>query len=249
LYKICFNTSACLIDLEAVKTVGFFDEDIAFIEDLDWGRRATRRGYLCLFDGTVILRHLRKYSLKEFKKYFFRGALSEAKLFLKNRIAGRAVRSALYWDVVLASTLLTWISPIPLAMAVAVGFAEYFRRTVGLGRLLPYPITAPFAVAKSVALTAAMLYWLLRDDFNTEKVTVLGEPDWEEQGREVLQIPEGENCSIPPQAKREKPRTGNKQPKAIPKPIHTILSGREDREVSKNAYLDTIRCRPRSGWS
>ena len=65
MYKICFNTSACLIDLEAVKTVGFFDEDIAFIEDLDWGRRATRRGYLCLFDGTVILRHLRKYSLKE----------------------------------------------------------------------------------------------------------------------------------------------------------------------------------------
>jgi GT2 family glycosyltransferase len=173
------NTSACLIDLEAVKTVGFFDEDIAFIEDLDWGRRATRRGYLCLFDGTVILRHLRKYSLKEFKKYFFRGALSEAKLFLKNRIAWRAVRSALYWDAVLASTLLTWISPIPLALAVAVGFAEYFRRTVGLGRLLLYPITAPFAVAKSAALTAAMLYWLLRGDFNTEKVTVLGEPDWE----------------------------------------------------------------------
>jgi hypothetical protein len=81
--------------------------------------------------------------------------------------------------VVLASTLLTWISPIPLALAVAVGFAEYFRRTVGLGRLLLYPITAPFAVAKSVALTAAMLYWLLRGDFNTEKVTVLGEPDWE----------------------------------------------------------------------
>jgi transposase-like protein len=62
----------------------------------------------------------------------------------------------------------------------------------------------------------------------------------EEQGRKILQIPEGENRSIPPQAKREKPRTGNKQPKPIPKANHTILSGREDREVSKNAYLDTI---------
>jgi putative transposase len=30
----------------------------------------------------------------------------------------------------------------------------------------------------------------------------------EEQGRKILQIPEGENRSIPPQAKREKPRTG-----------------------------------------
>ena len=47
-------------------------------------------------------------------------------------------------------------------------------------------------------------------------------------------------CSIPPQDKREKPHTGNKQPKTIPKPIHTLLSGREDGEVSKNAYLDTI---------
>jgi transposase-like protein len=28
--------------------------------------------------------------------------------------------------------------------------------------------------------------------------------------------------------------------KPIPKANHTILSGREDREVSKNAYLDTI---------
>jgi transposase-like protein len=61
----------------------------------------------------------------------------------------------------------------------------------------------------------------------------------EEQGREILQIPEGEDSSIPPQAKRERPHTGNKQPKAIPKPIHTILPGREG-EVSKNAYLDTI---------
>jgi hypothetical protein len=48
------------------------------------------------------------------------------------------------------------------------------------------------------------------------------------------------NRSIPPQDEREKPRTGNHEPQATPKPIHTILSGREDREVSKNAYLDTI---------
>jgi hypothetical protein len=62
----------------------------------------------------------------------------------------------------------------------------------------------------------------------------------EEQGREALQTPKGGNCSIPPQAKREKPHTGNKEPKPIPKPIHTILPGREG-EVSKNAYPDTIR--------
>jgi transposase-like protein len=40
--------------------------------------------------------------------------------------------------------------------------------------------------------------------------------------------------SIPPQAKRKKSGTGDN------KPTHDILSGREDREVSKNAYLDTI---------
>jgi hypothetical protein len=34
--------------------------------------------------------------------------------------------------------------------------------------------------------------------------------------------------------------TGNHKPKTIPKPIHNILSGLKDGEVSKNAYLDTI---------
>jgi hypothetical protein len=59
-------------------------------------------------------------------------------------------------------------------------------------------------------------------------------------GREVLQISEGENNSIPPQAKRKKPHTGNNKPKTIPKPIHNIILGSQGRDVSKNAYLDTI---------
>jgi GT2 family glycosyltransferase len=173
------NSGNCLIDLDRVKDVGFFDEDVLFIEDLDWGRRATRKGYSCLFDGRVVIRHLKKYSLKEFRKYFFKGALSEAKLFLKNGIAWRAVRSALYWDAVLAALLFSWFSPVPLALVVLLGFVTYFRRCVGLGRLLLYPVSMPFSVAKSVALTTAMLYWVLRGGYRTEKVTVLGEPDWE----------------------------------------------------------------------
>jgi GT2 family glycosyltransferase len=173
------NSGNCLIDLDRVKDVGFFDEDVLFIEDLDWGRRATRRGYICLFDGRVVIRHLKKYSLNEFRKYFFKGALSEAKLFLKNGIAWRALRSALYWDAVLATLLFSWFSPVPLALVVLLGFVTYFRRCVGLGRLLLYPVSMPFSVAKSVALTAAMLYWVLRGGYKTEKVTVLGEPDWE----------------------------------------------------------------------
>jgi GT2 family glycosyltransferase len=176
------NSGNCLIDLYRVKDVGFFDEDVLFIEDLDWGRRATRKGYICLFDGRVVIRHLKKYSLKEFRKYFFKGALSEAKLFLKNGIAWRAFRSALYWDAVLAALLFSWFSPVPLALVVLLGFVTYFRRCVGLGRLLLYPVSMPFSVAKSVALTAAMLYWVLRGGYKTEKVTVLGEPDWEVVG-------------------------------------------------------------------
>ncbi len=173
------NTGNCLIDLERVREVGFIDEDVLFIEDLDWGRRATRKGYVCLFDGRVVVRHLKRYSLKELRKYFFRGALSEAKLFLKNGLTRRALRSALYWDAVLAAALLAVLTPIPLVLLVAVGYVAYFRRTVGLGRLLLYPITAPFSIARSVALTAAMLYWALRGNYKSEKVTVLGEPDWE----------------------------------------------------------------------
>jgi hypothetical protein len=39
---------------------------------------------------------------------------------------------------------------------------------------------------------------------------------------------------------RERPHTGNNKPKTIPKLIHAILSGREDREVSENTHLDTV---------
>jgi GT2 family glycosyltransferase len=176
------NSGNCLIDLDRVKDVGFFDEDVLFIEDLDWGRRATRKGYICLFDGRVVIRHLKKYSLKEFRKYFFKGALSESKLFLKNGIAWRAFRSVLYWDAVLVALLFSWFSPVPLGLVVLLGFVTYFRRCVGLGRLLLYPVSMPFSVAKSVALTGAMLYWVLRGGYRTEKVTVLGEPDWEVVG-------------------------------------------------------------------
>jgi hypothetical protein len=51
-----------------------------------------------------------------------------------------------------------------------------------LAVFLLYPVSMPFSVAKSVALTAAMLYWVLRGGYKTEKVTVLGEPDWEVVG-------------------------------------------------------------------
>jgi GT2 family glycosyltransferase len=173
------NTSACLIDLRRVPEVGFFDENIWFIEDLDWGRRATRKGYSCLFDSRVVLPHLRRYSLREFKKYFMRGALSEAKLFLKNGIALRALRSALYWDALLVSLLVSFVSPLPSIALAGIGFLAYSLRTRGLGRILLYPVSVPFSIAKSVALTAAMLYWVLKGGYRSEKVTVLGEPDWE----------------------------------------------------------------------
>jgi hypothetical protein len=53
---------------------------------------------------------------------------------------------------------------------------------------------------------------------------------YEGQGKKILQIPkEGENYSIPPQPKREKPHIGNKQPK----PIHNILPGREGKRWVK----------------
>jgi GT2 family glycosyltransferase len=126
------NSGNCLIDLDRVKDVGFFDEDVLFIEDLDWGRRATRKGYICLFDGRFVIRHLKKYSLNEFRKYFFKGALSEAKLFLKNGIAWRALRSALYWDTVLAALLFSWFSPVPLALVVLLGFVTILEGVLGL---------------------------------------------------------------------------------------------------------------------
>jgi GT2 family glycosyltransferase len=101
-----FNSGNCLIDLSKVPEVGWFDEDIVFIEDLDWGRRATRRGFVCLFDGRVQLLHMKKYSVKDLRKYFFKGALSEAKLFLKNRLAKAALRRISYWNGLFLSMLI-----------------------------------------------------------------------------------------------------------------------------------------------
>lgn len=157
--------------------MGFFDEDIRFIEDLDWGRRATRKGYVCLFDSTVVLRHLRKYSLREMRKYFMTGALSEAKLFLKNGLALRVAKSILYWLAFLASIPLVANSPIPLLVLSVLGFLVYSRRAVGLGRVLLFPISIPFRVAKSLALGLGMVYWLFKG-YRGEKVSI-DVRDWE----------------------------------------------------------------------
>ncbi len=122
---------------------------------------------------------MRRYSLREFRKYFMRGALSEAKLFLKNGLALRAMRGALYWDALLMSLLTSFISPLPSLALVGIGLLAYSLRTTGLGRLLLYPLSIPFSTARSMALTAAMVYWILKGRYRSEKVTVLGEPDWE----------------------------------------------------------------------
>jgi GT2 family glycosyltransferase len=174
-----FNSGNCLIDLSKVPEVGWFDEDIVFIEDLDWGRRATRRGFVCLFDGRVQLLHMKKYSVKDLRKYFFKGALSEAKLFLKNRLAKAALRRISYWNGLFLSMLIVPITLIPFLILLGIGWGTYAMRSMGWGRLLLYPILTPVNIAKSLALGLAMLYWLIRGGYSTEKVTVLDSEDWE----------------------------------------------------------------------
>ena len=174
-----FNSGNCLIDLSKVPEVGWFDEDIIFIEDLDWGRRATRRGFVCLFDGRIQLLHMKKYSVKDLRKYFFRGALSEAKLFLKNKLTKVVLRRISYWCGVFFSMLIIPITPIPFLIFLGIGWGAYAMRSRGWGRLLLYPILMPVNIAKSLALGLAMLYWIIRGGYSTEKVTVLNSEDWE----------------------------------------------------------------------
>jgi len=174
-----FNSGNCLIDLSKVPEVGWFDEDVVFIEDLDWGRRATRRGFVCLFDGRVQLLHMKKYSIKDLRKYFFRGALSEAKLFLKNKLMKVALRRISYWGGFFFSMLMIPITPIPFLILLGIGWGTYAIRSRGWGRLLLYPILTPVNIAKSLALGLAILYWLIRGGYSTEKVTVLDSEDWE----------------------------------------------------------------------
>ncbi|MDW8042256.1 MAG: glycosyltransferase [Nitrososphaerota archaeon] len=174
-----FNSGNCLMDLKKALEVGWFDEDVKFIEDLDWGRRATRKGYVCLYDSRVVIPHLKKYSLRDLRSYFMTGALSEAKLFLKNGLALRVSRRVVYWSGLLLSILLSWVNPLPAIVLLVAGYAVYLRRARGVGKLLLFPISAPFNIARSMALGAAMLYWFVRGGYKEEKVTMLGEPDWE----------------------------------------------------------------------
>ncbi|MCS7137398.1 MAG: glycosyltransferase [Candidatus Caldarchaeum sp.] len=174
-----FNSGNCLMDLNKSLEVGWFDEDVRFIEDLDWGRRATRKGYVCLFDSRVVIPHLKKYSLKDMRSYFMAGALSEAKLFLKNGLGLQAARRVLYWSGLFTSLLLSWVNPLPALALFLAGYVVYFRRAKGFGKVLLFPVSMPFNIVKSLGLGAAMIYWLLKGGYGQEKVTMLGEPDWE----------------------------------------------------------------------
>ncbi|MCS7110121.1 MAG: glycosyltransferase [Candidatus Caldarchaeum sp.] len=179
------NTATCLIDLDKAILVGWFDEDVRFIEDLDWGRRATSKGYVCLFDSRVVIPHLKKYSLKDMRSYFMAGALSEAKLFLKNGLGLQAARRVFYWSGLFTSLLLSWVNPLPALAFFLVGYVVYFRRARGVGKVLLFPVSMPFNIVKSLGLGVAMAHWLLKGGYKSERVTILGEPDWEVVLRKV----------------------------------------------------------------
>jgi GT2 family glycosyltransferase len=157
------GVSATLINLTLVPKVGFFDEDIPLIEDLDYIRRATKLGYKALCDTNNPLLH-DKYvrTLPFLKQILFKQGKPEAKLLLKHGLLKKAIRGLIYWNLLLFSIPFIIISPIPFLFLFIIGYTTYAFRLRGWGKIIGFPIIAIYRMALNLSIFYGLIFFIVK---------------------------------------------------------------------------------------
>ncbi|RLE85338.1 MAG: hypothetical protein DRJ67_09030 [Thermoprotei archaeon] len=148
---------ATLINLDLIPVVGFFDEEIPYIEDLNLTRRAVRLGYKVLLDPRVQLLHKKRVTTLQSLKKVFQTGPSELLNIKRNRLYKEEVRSLTYWSAWLISLVLVPVSPVPLIALTALGWLVYSMRFRGWGKLVGYPVMAVYRVVRLLGMMWGLL--------------------------------------------------------------------------------------------
>ncbi|MGB9759995.1 MAG: glycosyltransferase family 2 protein [Thermoproteota archaeon] len=151
---------ATLINLSLIPKVGFFDEEIPYIEDLNLTRRATNAGYKIILDPSVQLVHDKKVDTIEWLKKTYELGEIEFKNMIKIGTWKSELRGIIYWSAYLFSLFLVIITPIPFILLFLVGYAQYINKFDGIGKIIGFPILSVYKIVRTIGIIkGSVLYF------------------------------------------------------------------------------------------
>jgi len=154
---------ATMIKLSFVPKVGFFDEQIPLIEDLNYTRRATSMGYKIMYDTSVSLVHDRDFrNLPYLKLMITKFGKSEARNIIKNKLWRYEIKGLIYWSSLMVSIPLMFISPLPFLVLFTPGYILYSTRMKGWGKIIGFPIIAIYRMARTLGIFHGFLDYVIR---------------------------------------------------------------------------------------
>jgi hypothetical protein len=156
------DVAACAINLKLVPKAGLFDEDIKFVEDWDWVRRATAMGFLAFTDTTYLLPHYHVWSAKTaILRMLGDEGRAEAKIILKQSRLKLEIRGLTYWCLLSLSIPIILITIWPFLVLLSVGWLTYIRRMKGIGKLIGFPYIAVYRIIRSWGIVLGLIYWTI----------------------------------------------------------------------------------------
>ncbi|NHV05912.1 MAG: glycosyltransferase family 2 protein [Thaumarchaeota archaeon] len=156
---------ATLINLSLIPKVGFFDEEIPYIEDLNLTRRATNAGYKIILDPSVQLFHDKKVGTIEWLKKTYELGEIEFKNMIKIGTWKSELRGIIYWSAYLFSLFLVVITPIPFILLSLIGYVRYVNKFNGIGKIIGFPILSVYKIVRTMGIIKGSVLYFFKKFF------------------------------------------------------------------------------------
>jgi len=156
---------ATLINLSLIPKVGFFDEEIPYIEDLNLTRRATNAGYKIILDPSVQLVHDKKVGTIEWLKKTYELGEIEFKNMIKIGTWKSELRGIIYWSAYLFSLFLVVITPIPFILLFLIGYVQYVNKFNGIGKIIGFPILSIYKIVRTMGIIKGSVLYFFKKFF------------------------------------------------------------------------------------
>jgi len=155
---------ATLIKLSYIPIVGYFDEEIPYIEDLNLTRRATNMGFKIIVDPQVKLLHDKSMNTLQWLKMILKIGKSEVKNMIRVGTWKNELKSLLYWFLLLISIPLTIVQPaffMFFILLLSFGWIVYATRFEGMGKIIGFPIMAVYRITRLIGIIFGLILCVL----------------------------------------------------------------------------------------
>jgi GT2 family glycosyltransferase len=150
--------------LKHFKIVGYFDEEIPYIEDLNLTRRATNMGFKIIVDPQVKLLHDKSMNTLQWLKMILKIGKSEVKNMIRVGTWKNELKSLLYWFLLLISIPLTIVQPaffMFFILLLSFGWIVYATRFEGMGKIIGFPIMAVYRITRLIGIIFGLILCVL----------------------------------------------------------------------------------------